>query len=184
MPTKSSSKQNTSTVISYTAVVLIIIVVLIALIYVYKAQQLANLAPEELQTSKTSLSIKSAPTPTPTPTKLLHGKETYHVSGGPPDAPQLSAVTIDPLDPAVGTVQAISVNMASKYPVKTAFVTIRTDTKSTKIPLTLTSGINTNGTWQASWTVPETYLYTYLITPTAQTDYNQTVDQITIRQQQ
>lgn len=122
------------------------------------------------------------PTPTPTPTKLFHGKDTYNISGGKPDDPHFPEVTIDPLDPAVGAKQVFTVKITSKYPVTKTFLSVRTDTRSTNLPLTLTSGTTENGMWQATWTVPETYLYNYQITPTAQTAYTQGSATITVRE--
>ena len=133
---------------------------------------------------ETTLTAKPTPipTPTPTPTKLFHGKDTYNISGGAPDDPHFPEVTIDPLDPAVGAQQAFTVKITSKYAVTTAWLSIRTDTKTTKLPLALSSGTGENGVWQASWTVPESYLYNYQITPTAQTAYAQASATITVRQ--
>jgi len=181
MATKSSSKRKTGKIFGYVLVVAVIVVVLAAIAYVYKAQQLATLS-EEAQTSHLAQGSETIPTPTPTPTKLFHGKDTYYISGGAPDDPRFPQVDIDPLDPDVGATQTYTVSINSKYPVTTAFLTIRTDTRESKVSLNLVSGTREDGTWQATWTIPETYLYNYQITPTAQTAYTQGSATITERQ--
>lgn len=182
MATKASKKSKTNEVIGYVVILAVIAVVLAAIFYVYKAQKLSTLSPEESQTTGNTDTTKSLPTPTPTPTKLFHGKDTYNLSGGAPDNPHFPDVSIDPLDPAVGARQIYTVKITSKYPVTKAFLSIRTDTKTSQLPLSLTSGTADNGTWQASWTMPETYIYNYQITLTAQTAYTQGSATITVRQ--
>lgn len=180
MVAQASKKSKTNEAIGYVVIVAIIGIVLAAIFYVYKAQKLSTLSPEESQTTGTADTAK--PTPTPTPTKLFHGKDTYNLSGGMPDDPHFPEVSIDPLDPDVGARQVYTVKITSKYPITKAFLSIRTDTKTSQLPLSLTSGAADNGTWQASWTVPETYVYNYQITPTAQTAYTQGSATITVRQ--
>lgn len=181
MAVKTSSKQRKNELFGYIVIISVIVVILAAIVYVYKAQQLAAL-PEETSVTQPNGTTETAATPTPTPTKLFHGKDTYHISGGAPDDPHFPQVDIDPLDPDVGTAQAYTVKIISKYPVTTAFLTIKTDSRDTKVPLSLTSGTRQDGIWQATWTMPETYLYNYQITPTAQTAYTQGSATITVRQ--
>ncbi len=180
----SSTSSKNAEIISYVVVIVIIGVIFAAIFYVYKAQQLTMPPPEESQVQVNEVPgtpAKTQPTPTPTPTKLFHGKDTYNISGGAPDDPHFPQVTIDPLDPNVGDTQAFTVDINSKYPVTKAYLSIRTDTKTTQVPLTLASGDTTKGVWQATWTVPESFMYNYLITPTAQTAYTQGSATITIR---
>ncbi len=182
MASKASSKLKTNEIIGYIVLIAIIGVVFAAIFYVYKAQRLSTLPSEELQTTQLSPGSNPVPTPTPTPTQLIHGKDTYNISGGMPDDPHFQSVTIDPMDPKVGAQQTFAVQINSKYPVTKAFLAIRTDTKTSQLALTMTSGTATNGTWETKWTMPETYLYNYLITPNAQTAYNEASSTITIRQ--
>ena len=181
-PRSSSKKLAPNEILGYIVVIAVIAVILAAIVYIYKAQQLSTLPQEESQTQVTPSKPPAPPTPTPTPTALKHGKESYTVSGGGVDEPHPQDITIDPLDPAVGATQTFVLGIKTKYPVTTAYLSVRTDTKTTKIPLSLSSGTTTDGTWTASWTVPETYTYNYLITPVVQTQYNQSSTQITIRQ--
>ena len=181
MVNKTSSKKKKGELFGYIIILIVIAIILAAIVYVYKAQQLTAL-PEEIHITQPDNKAEEIATPTPTPTKLFHGKDTYYISGGAPDDPHFTQVDIDPLDPDVDTSQAYTVKIISKYPVTTAFLTIKTDTHDSKMPLDLTSGTRQDGIWQATWTMPETYLYNYQITPTAQTAYTQASSTITVRQ--
>jgi len=182
MAAKSSTRRTETNVLSYLVVLAVIAVVSGAIIYVYKAQQLATFPEETQVTEPAAEGEEIPPTPTPTPTKLFHGKDTYYISGGAPDDPHFQQVDVDPLDPEVGANQKFTVKISSKYPVTTAYLTVHTDTHSTKVPLNLISGTREEGIWEGSWTIAETYLYTYLIVPTAQTQYTQASSTITVRQ--
>lgn len=181
MASKIPSTFKLTDTIGYIIVLSIIIVVLGAIVYVYKAQQVATNIPES-QITQPPLTGDTVPTPTPTPTKLFHGKDTYNISGGMPDDPHFPEVSIDPLDPEVGQEQTFTVKITSKYPVTTAYLSIRTDKNTTKLPLTLSSDDRTNAIWTATWKMPETYLYNYQITPHAQTAYTQSSATITVRE--
>lgn len=167
--------------LAYVSIVVVIAVILAAILYVYRAQNLASLPPQESQTGN-SQTNKVVPTPTPTPTKLLHGKDTYTISGGAVNDPHFSEVSIDPMDPAIGAQQIFTVKISSTYAVTKAWLSIRTDIKTTKLPLTMISGTTQNGMWTATWNMPESYLYNYQITPSAQTAYSQGSATITVRQ--
>lgn len=177
MAAKLTKKNNQR--IGYIVVLSVIAITLGAIVYVYTAQKLV-VTPDQ-----TAQPVDEQPdtihTPTPTPTKLFHGKDTYYLSGGAMDDPHFPQVDIDPLDPEVQGTQAFTVHITSTYPVNEAFLNIRTDIHTTKVPLNLDSGTRTDGYWKATWTLPETYLYNYKITLTAQTSYTQGTATITIR---
>lgn len=180
MPSK-SSKSGSNGILAYASIIVIIAAILAAILYVYRAQKLASLPQQESQVG-TPTTQKLVPTPTPTPTKLFHGKDTYTVSGGAPNDPHFSEVSIDPMDPNVGGTQVFTVKITSTYAVNKAWLSIRTDVKTTKLPLTMISGTPQNGMWTATWSMPESYLYNYQITPSAQTAYSQGSATITVRQ--
>lgn len=123
------------------------------------------------------------PTPTPTPTKLFHGKDTYIVSrGSQAQGPNITEVSLDPLDPAVGATQLFSVKASYSNPITSVTLKLRTDTKTTTLPLTRTGGLDVGGVWTGSWTVPENYLYNYIITVTAKSGNEETSIPVTIRE--
>jgi hypothetical protein len=160
--------------------IVILVVVIAAAGYAYFSQKQGQ--KPTLPVGQSESQVPAAPTPTPTPTKLFHGKDTYYVSGGSADDAHVSQITLDPLDPAVGSQQIFTVKISNKYPVTTAYLTIKTDTKSTKVPLTFKDGAPDNGTWEGTWTVPESYLYNYQVTATAQSQYNQGTVSVVIRE--
>lgn len=178
MNVRSSGKQKTGVTIS----VALLIVILIAAVYAYRTQKTLQKLRDQEQSISLPPGPSLRPTPTPTPTKLFHGKDTYAISrGSQATGPNITKVTLDPLDPAVGAKQIFTVQITHSYPVTTAFISVRTDTQTTKLPLALISGTAQDGMWQASWTVPETYLYTYIVTPSARSAYDQASVTITIR---
>lgn len=123
------------------------------------------------------------PTPTPTPTKLFHGKDTYIVSrGSQATGPNVSEITFDPLDPAVGGQQTLSVKASYSSAISDVSVKLRTDTKTTTLKLELSEGTNLGGTWKTTWIVPETYLYNYSATIMATSGKEVTTIPVTIRE--
>ncbi|MFZ5534831.1 MAG: hypothetical protein ACOY3M_01615 [Patescibacteria group bacterium] len=123
------------------------------------------------------------PTPTPTPTKLFHGKDTYIVSrGAQATGPNVSEITFDPLDPAVGGQQVISVKASYGSAISDVSVKLRTDTKTTTLKLELAEGTDLGGTWTTMWTVPETYLYNYSATIVATSGKEVTTIPVIIRE--
>lgn len=100
-------------------------------------------------------SFSSAPRPIPT------GKQTFSVSMGKKSGPKIRTGTIDPYDPKKGSKQTISVMVQSKNPITITKITMQTDTKSKEVAMQLTSGTVTDGIWEGTWTVDDTYLYTY-----------------------
>ena len=139
--------------------------------------------PEETQTQNLPTAEQVIPpTPTPTPTKLIHGKETYSISGGGGNGPGISEITLDPLDPAVGSTQVITVKASDTTGVSSVVVNVRTDSKTTSVVLKRITGTELSGAWEATWTVPETYLYNYIPTVVAKSTSGETKIPVTIRE--
>lgn len=121
--------------------------------------------------------------PTPTPTQLFHGKDTYIVSrGSQATGPNISEISLDPLDPAVGAKQVLFVKVTHDSPITDVTVKLRTDTKTTNLTLVRTEGSELGGTWMATWTVPESYLYNYTATIIATSAKGEATIPITIRE--
>lgn len=177
---KSSSKQANSGELTAAVVAILAIVGITAGVWMWMQKQSA--LPQEAPAQLAPGEPTPEPTPTPTPTKLFHGKDTYTLSGGMEGKPTISTVTLDPVDPAVSAKQVFSVALTNGSPITDAYLQVRTDTKTTKVPLTLANGASQNGTWTGSWTVPETYLYNYIVTVVATGSNGTTTMPITIRE--
>lgn len=123
------------------------------------ASQVTIVKPQEARLPPTP-----TPTPTPTPRPIPHGKMAFSSSQSDKTVPQLSEGFIDPYDPAQGTIQKVTIVVKHPQPVTKVTAILKTDHKiSTPIPFTLTSGTNTDGQWQGSWQITDTYLYTYAL---------------------
>lgn len=178
---KSSNTQATQSQI--VSALLAIFVIIGATAFTWYWIQKQSVAPEESQALDPATTEETpAPTPTPTPTKLIHGKDTYSVSGGGGNGPLVSEITFDPLDPEVGAKQTISVKLSGISAVTSAQVNVRTDTKTTTVQLTRINGTELGGTWEGTWTIPETYLYNYIPTIVAKSSTGETTIPITIRE--
>lgn len=105
------------------------------------------------------------PTPTRTPRKIPHGKMEFSVGQSDKTVPQLSKGSIDPYDPENGTTQTMTIAVKHSQPVDKVTATLKTD-NATSQPyfFRLVKGTNTDGEWQGSWKVTDTYLYTYVLT--------------------
>lgn len=178
---KSSAKQATQGQIF--SAILAICVIIGATGFAWFWIQKQSAIPEESQTQTPAVAEQIIPpTPTPTPTKLIHGKETYSVSGGGGAGPAISEITFDPLDPAVGGTQVITVKGSDISGVSSIQVNVRTDTKTTTVALKRINGTDLGGAWEGTWTVPETYLYNYIPTIVAKSASGQTNIPVTIRE--
>jgi hypothetical protein len=110
--------------------------------------------------------FQSSPPPlsTPPPTRPLpSGKQTYIYGSRNVAGPVPSEVTIDPLTPAVGATQTVTVKIKFTSPVTSAGVILNTDNKVTKFPLELTSGTTTDGIWKGTWAMPDSYDHIYYL---------------------
>lgn len=109
----------------------------------------------------------------PSPAPLAHGKQTYKIQGGGKNLPQITEVTLNPIDPLPNSTQTIYVKANNETPISKVSVMLHLDneTETTK-NLQLNSGNKTNGEWSASWSLNknETYDYTYRITVIARNE--------------
>lgn len=109
--------------------------------------------------------ISTTPTPkvSPTPSKLKQGKETYSITQGPAEkGPDITQAVIDPLEPQKGQKVTMTISVNSTKPADSVTIELETDTMKKSYPLTLVSGTNLDGQWQATWTVEDTLLYQYV----------------------
>lgn len=179
MANKASSKNKPGDIVGYIVIIAIIIAIGVAIFYVYKAQQLSQLPPQESQTAQQQNGPR--PTPTPLPRPIPHGKMTFTASTSWP-GPKFSGGIIDPYDPPQGGTLTITVNANDTAPVQKIWMVVKSDHKtSAPIPMHEVSGTSLSGAWQGSWTVDDTYNYTYMVTIQAQSTNGYTKDDLALR---
>lgn len=102
---------------------------------------------------------------TPNPYKLPTGAQSYSFStGSEVKGPKIGNVTIDPLDPKIGTKQTFTLTVESESPVTNASVVVNTDNKEENVILKLIEGTAVSGKFQGSWQVNDPYDYIYAFT--------------------
>ncbi|MBU1326794.1 DUF11 domain-containing protein [Patescibacteria group bacterium] len=105
------------------------------------------------------------PTPTPTPSPIKDipgGKQVYNVSNGDKVVgPKISQITLDPQTPTPDETQTVTIKVKNDSPVTETSVYIQTDNNELKHVLKLIEGTATDGTWQGSWKITDTYNYNY-----------------------
>ena len=131
--------------------------------------------------SKLAPTIASTPTPTPRP--IPHGKTSFSVGQGDKTVPQFGRGFIDPYDPVQGGMQTIQIAIKHNKPITKVTVILTTDKDiSQPILLKLVTGTNTDGQWQGSWKMTDSYLYTYKVELNAESDGGkQAYDVLTLR---
>lgn len=119
--------------------------------------------------------------PTPEPIRIPSGRVGFTVSGGKPDAPQFGRGYVDPYDPEEGQTQSFEISVSSQSPVTSVKAVIETDNQEQTIKMTLIEGANTQGVWKGSWTVNDSYLYTYNLALEADNEQGTQQTTITLR---
>lgn len=123
----------------------------------------------------------TTPTPTPTPTLLLQGTETYTVSQSQPDVPNVSRVVMDPHDPKPGESQTVRVITGETQSIRSMRVIVQQDNTKETYQMELVEGTSTNGTWERTWEIDDTHLYTYILTLEITGESSDTTVDIAIR---
>ena len=101
-----------------------------------------------------------APVIYPLPT----GKQEYTGQYGPAaKGPKIQKAYVDPLTPKNGRKQTVTLLLKNDSPVTSATATLITDHKQVRGSFTLVNGTSTDGTWQLTWTMIDSYDYTYQI---------------------
>lgn len=102
--------------------------------------------------------------PSKPPYTLPSGPQTYRFSHGKDvTGPKVQVVTFDPLDPAVGSTQTITLEIDSPSPLKSATITLTSDNQEKTLDLERTSGDTLKGTYQTPWVVDDTFELTYAV---------------------
>ncbi len=123
-----------------------------------------------------------SPFPTPTPRPIPHGKTGFSVSQADKTKPQFGRGNIDPYDPSQGSKQTVTISVKDEQPITQVTAILKTDNVvSQPYPFQLISGSTTDGQWQGSWTVDDTYLYIYNLVLEATSSRGQSTVEITLR---
>lgn len=111
---------------------------------------------------------------TPPPASLAHGKQTYMISGSTQGAPKIAEATVDPIDPARGSIQkwTLRVLEPNDKSVKEVYVTVMTDSEKTIIGLKKVSGTERDGVWEGIGRIKDSYDYSYRALLFAKNDAN------------
>jgi len=166
---------------------LLLVLLLSSLVIYYTSRNKNDLSnktngPSSIESGKKPKAPTSTPTPTPTPRAIPHGKWGFGVGQGDKTVPQFRRGFLDPYDPLKGGTQTVTVNVKHGLPVTKVIGILKTDHKTSQpYEFKLVSGTNTDGQWEGTWTVDDSYLYTYLLTLKAESsDKSSSVD-ITLR---
>lgn len=96
--------------------------------------------------------------------KLPTGKQEYTGQyGSAAIGPKIQKAYIDPLDVKKGKKQTVTLLLKNESPVTSATATLITDHRNVPGTFKLVNGTATNGTWQLTWTMDDTYDTTYQI---------------------
>lgn len=102
--------------------------------------------------------------PTPTPRPIPHGKQVFTVGQSDKTVPQFKEGAIDPYDPAKGGTQTVTINVKNSQPVSKVIAILKTDhAVSQPYFFRLIKGTNTDGQWQGSWRIKDSYFYNYTL---------------------
>ena len=151
------------------ALSILLVLVLAASLWLFLAERTTTTR-ERLQvmqpepTPAVTLITTPIPTPTPTPKPIPSGRQIYNISHGKDvKGPKMSQVIVDPLDPSVGGTQIVTVKIAYTSPITDVKATLETDNMNKTYTFKRIAGSDTDGTWQASWKMEDSYDYTYYL---------------------
>lgn len=133
--------------------------------YLLRTGQLGKLFP-----TPTPLTYKWSPYTT-TPPPIGTGKQQFRISGGVQGLPTIEWIMFDPIDPAMGASQTLTVKANDANPIKAVYVVLHTDNdKDTTYTLTQSAGTPTNGEWKTSFKAENPYSFNYRATIKVQND--------------
>lgn len=159
---------------------LVLILLLVFLLVYFFLKNKKNLSENNLSSIESDKRSKQLPTPTPR--AIPHGKWGFGVGQSDQTVPQFRRGFIDPYDPAKGGTQTVTINVRHSTSVNKVSAVLKTDhTISQSYPFKLISGSNTNGQWQGSWKVEDTYLYTYALVLKAESSNKSASVEVTLR---
>ena len=123
------------------------------------------------------------PTPTPLPPRPIpHGKIGFTVGQSDKTVPLFGRGFIDPYDPDKGGTQTVTISVSYKNPVSKVTAILKTDNDTSEAySFKLVNGSDTEGEWQGSWKVTDTYLYTYALVFNAESSNKSGSVEVTLR---
>jgi hypothetical protein len=137
--------------------------------------------PEDVMVSEPVLSDVS-PTVTPSPRPIPHGKRTFVVSvASNVKGPRIGKGTIDPYDPALNGEQTLTIEVNDTVPVQEVVAVLKTDNETMEYAMQPGTPGQMKGNWTGTWTVNDTYLYTYSLSVRATSANGTTTADITTR---
>lgn len=156
-------------------ILIVVLVVLGGLLYVFVSRKNAPspLTSSTVQTQENDeisggnenmqVNEKPIPTATPQPKPIPKGKTDFFVSvGNNVKGPRMGKGTIDPYDPGVNAQQTMTIEVSDTVPVEKVIALLKTDNKtSSEMMLSPVPGTKN---WKGTWTVDDSYLYTYQLT--------------------
>lgn len=113
---------------------------------------------------ETTEAPKATPAPTLCPNYVIPtGKQLYRYSHGPKVVgPKIQTVEFDPLDPATGQKQTVTITVKNDSPVTSASLTLISDGDETQTAkFKLKEGTEVEGTWELSWQLKDSYKCRY-----------------------
>lgn len=140
------------------------------------------LASSPPSTSTTQRDSTPPPIASPTPKPIPHGPIDFSVSQSDKTKPLIGKGLIDPYDPDPNGLQTVSISVKDEQPVTKVTAFLKTDNAiSEPVSFKLISGSPTDGTWQGSWHISDTYLFTYNLVINATSSRGESVVEITLR---
>lgn len=137
--------------------------------------------PEEFPLSEPVVSEVS-PTVAPTPRPLPHGKRSFVVSlPSNVKGPRIGKGTIDPYDPALNGQQSLIIEVNDTVPVNAVVAILKTDNKTVEHALVPTTPGQMKGNWTGTWTMDDSYDYTYVLSVRATSANGTTMADLTTR---
>ncbi|MCK4588474.1 hypothetical protein KAT60_01525 [Candidatus Woesebacteria bacterium] len=149
------------------ALSILLILVLATALWLFLAKRTTTTR-EELQviqpTPAVTLITTPIPTPTPTPRPIPSGRQIFNLSHGKSvKGPRISQLIVDPLNPFVGGTQIVTVKIAYTSPITEVKARLDTDSMNKSYTFKRIAGSDTDGTWQASWKMEDSYDYIYYL---------------------
>lgn len=114
------------------------------------------------QKNSTPSAVSSSFSPTPSPVVLPQGRIAFTINSGSTDSgPSFQSGFIDPYDPKIGDPQIIHIRLVSKNAVSKASIFMKTDAGTNDYSMKKIAGTESDGEWEASWSVSDTHATFY-----------------------
>lgn len=154
----------------------VLLLVFAGLLFVYFTSRNKEVSKED--TSPVPVAL----TPTVSPRPIPHGKIGFTVGQSDKTVPHFGRGFIDPYDPEKGATQTVTIAASFSAPIDKVTAILKTDNGiSQSVLFKLIDGSTTNGTWEGSWQVTDTYLYIYALVLNADSADHSASVEVTLR---